>query len=56
MRYILRVLLSVRYYIYTIKNNIRAAIISFSPGNRQLDSAMQNSYTKLSKRALSTDG
>jgi len=39
-----------------IKNNIRAAIISFSPGNRWLDSAMQNSYTKGNKRALSTDG
>ena len=27
-----------------------------SPGNRQLDSTMQNSYTKGNKRALSTDG
>ena len=44
------------YHKEQIKNNIRAAIISFSPGNRQLDSAMQNSYTKISKRALSTDG
>ena len=39
-----------------IKNNVCTATISFPPGNRQLDSAMQNSYTKGSKRALSTDG
>ncbi len=44
------------YHKEQIKNNIRAAIISFSPCNRQLDSATQNSYTKISKRALSTDG
>ena len=39
-----------------IKNNVRTATISFPPGNRQLDSAIQNSYTKDNKRALSTDG
>ena len=39
-----------------IKNNVCTATISFPPGNRQLDSAMQNSYTKGNKRALSTDG
>lgn len=39
-----------------IKNNICTATISFPPGNRRLDSAMQNSYTKDNKRALFTDG
>lgn len=39
-----------------IKNNVCTATISFPPGNRQLDSAIQNSYTKDNKRALSTDG
>ena len=39
-----------------IKNNVCTVTISFPPGNRQLDSATQNSYTKISKRALSTDG
>ncbi len=39
-----------------IKNNVCTATISYPPSNRQLDSATQNSYTKISKRALSTDG
>ena len=39
-----------------IKNNVCTATISFLPCNRQLDSAMQNSYTKGNKRALFTDG
>lgn len=56
IRYILYVLLPAGYYIYTVKNNVRTATISFPPGNRQLDSAIQNSYTKDNKRALSTDG
>ena len=59
MLYIVRAVVCRILYLHhkeQIKNNVCTATISFPPGNRQLDSATQNSYTKISKRALSTDG